>query len=111
MRSSTTTFNGVSATVYFMMKGDKLPRHQHSANHTTTCLAGRFLLEIADGRPPRTQNRHSPPIYIPADTDHELTAHEDNTIVLDMIDSSNGGHHSLITSSEEGSVMMKDPLP
>lgn len=109
MRSTTTIFNGVSATVYFMMLGDILPRHQHPVPHTTTCLAGRFLIEIFDGRPSRTQNRRSPPTEIPANTDHQVMAHEDNTIVLDMIDSSNG-HDSLIISSEDGTVLMKDPI-
>src|ERR1700719_4002244 len=83
MITSIHSYGGVTATVYVMQKGEKVPRHQHSFAHTTSVAAGRsevgmfghaiFKMEIGD-----------PAYELPPNIDHEIRALEDGTVVVNM---------------------------
>lgn len=78
-------YGGVSATCYFLDKGDKIPRHQHQVPHSTSAIAGRSAVDIFDGRPTAEMTRTTPLLELPPYIDHEITAMEDGTIVVNMI--------------------------
>jgi hypothetical protein len=82
------TWNGVTATVYYLNRGDKISRHRHNVEHTTSVLLGGADVVIyggdASGKIMRRLSGR-PPEILPAGTDHEITAIEDGTIVMNMI--------------------------
>jgi hypothetical protein len=73
---------------------EKVARHQHPVEHTTMVIAGLATVQVfediavggvpfvGDPMPMRAQDL---PRVLPANADHEITAHEDGTIVLNMI--------------------------
>jgi quercetin dioxygenase-like cupin family protein len=85
MITSIHSYGGVTATVYVMNKGEKIPRHQHSFAHTTAVAAGKSEVEIYDSLSTRfTMETGDNPWELPANIDHEIRALEDGTVVVNM---------------------------
>jgi len=112
MRATSTTWAGVTATVYWLAAGEKVARHRHPVEHTTQVLFGDALVEIFDT--PQSgiaMDAFSPVLRLPANIDHEITATMDGTIVLNMI----AGGYAAATdtgleqiASAHGGVMLED---
>src|SRR5262249_52269677 len=84
MRSQVYYWSGVTATVYYLSKGEKVSRHQHSFEHTTVPLFGASEVQIFDGRPAIPMTHENNNLTLPANIDHEITASEDGTIIMNM---------------------------
>src|ERR1700719_5309228 len=85
MITTTHSYGGVTATVYVMQKGEKIPRHQHTFAHTTSVAAGRSEVEIYDSLSTRfTMATGDSSWELPANIDHEIRALEDGTVVINM---------------------------
>jgi quercetin dioxygenase-like cupin family protein len=78
------SWQGVTATVYHLNKGEKIPRHRHNVAHTTAVLAGRTEAEIFD-RMMTEMDPSDPGLILPEGIDHEIRALENGTIVMNMI--------------------------
>ncbi len=108
MRATSTTWAGVTATVYYLDKGEKGPRHRHGVTHTTQVIIGAVFVEVFDGRAAEVMGPEDRPLELPANIDHEITATMDGTIILNMI----AGDYAVSTntgqSSGQGGVMLHD---
>jgi len=89
------TWSGVDATIYYLDKGDNIPRHRHNWEHTTCVLKGASMVYVwsDDSIPPG--NIYERPLAIvmkpgddnkvlPANIDHEIVSIEDGTIICNM---------------------------
>jgi hypothetical protein len=88
MNVTSHTWNGVTATVYYLDKGEKVPRHRHDVDHTTSVLRGSADVVVYGGEASAKLMRRVwgvPLEVLPANLDHEITAMEDGTIVMNMI--------------------------
>jgi quercetin dioxygenase-like cupin family protein len=90
MITTTHSYGGVTATVYVMQKGEKIPRHQHTFAHTTSVAAGKSEVEIYGNLPANVlggtfQMLPGDPLYeLPANLDHEIRALTDGTMVVNL---------------------------
>ena len=94
MITSIHTYGGVTATVYVMSKGEKIPRHQHTFAHTTGVAQGRSRVEIFGDLPSMFKMGEGDKAYeLPPNIDHEITAIRENTVVVNMavVNSANAG--------------------
>jgi quercetin dioxygenase-like cupin family protein len=88
MITSIHSYGGVTATVYVMNAGDKIPRHQHPTKHTTSVAAGHTEVEI--WTPDDTKGWLKPmwtgesAFELPPNLDHEIRALEDGTVVVNL---------------------------
>jgi len=88
MITSIHSYGGVTATVYVMQKGEKIPLHQHTYKHTTSVAAGSTEVEM--WTPDDTKGWLKPmwpdesPFELPANIDHEIRALVDGTVVVNM---------------------------
>jgi quercetin dioxygenase-like cupin family protein len=99
-------YGGVTASVFNLQVGQTIPRHQHPVPHTTSVITGRSRVEVFDGRPPIEVDRHTPLIELPPLIDHEITALENTTVIINMI----VGEYDINTDPPEtyGGVLMAD---
>jgi len=86
MISTIHSYGGVTATVYVMQKGEKIPRHQHSFAHTTSVAAGSTEVSVWW---PTDVGVHQmmvgdSPFELPGSLDHEIRALEDGTVVVNL---------------------------
>ena len=87
------SYGGVTATVYVMNKGEKVPRHQHPFVHTTSVAAGRSEVEVYRWHNSSEAFQMRPDqarVELPPNIDHEIRALEDGTVVVNL---SVGGPH------------------
>ena|ERR1700719_3522534 len=81
------SYGGLTATVYVMAKGEKIPRHQHTFPHTTSVAAGKSEVVILGGDA-SAQLLHmlpgDPPEILPPNIDHEIRALTDDTVVVNL---------------------------
>lgn len=98
-------YGGVSATCYFLDKGEKISRHQHGVPHSTSVIRGRSAVDIFDGRETLEMDRHSALEVLPPYIDHEITALEDGTIIVNMME---GAFYSSPDLPKAGGVLMTD---
>jgi len=80
------SYGGVTATVYVMQKGEKIPRHQHPFPHTTSVAAGSTEVQVWW---PTDIGVHQmlvgdPPFELPGSLDHEIRALVDGTVVVNL---------------------------
>src|ERR1700719_1137986 len=109
MITSIHSYGGVTATVYVMNKGEKIPRHQHTFAHTTAVAAGRSQIEIGDGLDYVFEMGVGlDPYLLPPNIDHEIRALEDGTVVVNMAvgNSANAGISG--PAAKAGGVMHHD---
>jgi hypothetical protein len=79
------SYGGVTATVYVMQRGEKIPRHQHPFAHTTSVAAGRSQVEIGVGLDHVFEMGVGlDPYLLPPNIDHEIRVLEDGTVVVNM---------------------------
>jgi len=81
-------WGSVLATVYVLAPGEKVPRHQHSADHSMTVGNGSVTVQmwtIAGTRGFLGIYGYGQSAVLPRDIDHEITAGEDGAIILNMI--------------------------
>lgn len=81
-------FAGVVATVYFLDRGEGIPRHKHPFEHTTACSRGRSRVQI-EGMKPFEMVPGMSDYVLPAERYHEVQAIEDGTVVVHMLDGAN----------------------
>jgi hypothetical protein len=79
------SYGGVTATVYVMNKGEKIPRHQHPFPHTTGVAAGQSAVEMYGNTPFLGEMIVGDiPLVLPKNIDHEIRALVDGTVVVNM---------------------------
>ena len=78
------TFGGVDASVYYLDRGETIPRHQHRDPHTTGVIVGMAEVDVFDGRPTFQMRPQDNCFILPADIDHEIRALENGTIIINM---------------------------
>lgn len=87
MRMQTCFWNDTTATAYYLDQGETIARHRHDVEHTTITFSGYSKTEIY--YPDRIDATYmvwgSEALTLPANIDHEITALEDGTIVINMI--------------------------
>ncbi len=105
MRTQQHHWGGVTATVYHMDAGEKIERHQHPVEHTTAVLAGQSKAEIFGFTSPRIMTPADESWVLPANIDHEITALENGTIVMNMIVGSVSGDG---VDGKDGGVTLVD---
>lgn len=99
-------WNGTAVTIFQMSKGETIApgRHQHPWAHSTGVAAGRTQVTIFTDDPhivvmkPRMRD-----LDLPANVDHEITALEDGTIVVQMMQVQNPA-----TPSKPGGIAQLD---
>jgi quercetin dioxygenase-like cupin family protein len=92
MSTSVHTWEGVQATVYYLDRGEEIPRHQHPVEHTTVVVEGRTEVTVfspmgGDEVNWCTMKKGTSTYVLPANLDHQIRALEHGTIVLNMIKS------------------------
>lgn len=79
------THEGVTGTVYVLQKGERIPRCQRPLWYATSVIRGRTELAIDGKHPIEMHGPHIAFIAVPANLSHEITALEDDTVVLNLI--------------------------
>jgi quercetin dioxygenase-like cupin family protein len=107
MRAQTAIWNDTTATVYHLDKGEKIARHQHTVEHMITVIVGIASVELWEETHRLVAMVEGNSRVLPARFDHEITAQEDGTIVLNMIA---GTHNSAAAGypADHGGVMLHD---
>ena len=109
MITSIHSYGGVTATVYVMSKGEKIPRHQHPFPHTTSVAAGRSEVEIYDSLSTRfTMATGGNPWELPPNIDHEIRALVDGTVVVNMAVGSSAAIAAPGPAAQDGGVALHD---
>ena len=85
MRTQSCTWNGTTATLNHHDEGENIARHQHDVEHTTIVISGPCKIWEDGGFGPLTNRPEYGPKTLAKNRDHEITAVEDGTIVLNMI--------------------------
>jgi len=80
----TFVFDLVRTDIYRVNKGEGLIPHQHNFEHLTLCLAGHCQVRIQDREGLINLCEGDPPILLPRDRWHEVTALKDNTVFVNM---------------------------
>jgi len=102
------TWAGVTATIYWLDKGEKVTRHKHPVEHTTMVIAGKTAVDV-NGDYIDEMTVVTPVKTLPANIDHEITALEDGTIVLNMIQGSfAAGVYGDYGTGVHGGVLLDD---
>ncbi|SRR5229473_933087 len=86
MITSLHSYGGVTATVYVMNAGEKIPRHQHTFAHTTSVAAGETMITVWDDGPRNIKQMKvgDREFELLALVDHEISALVDGTVVVNM---------------------------
>jgi quercetin dioxygenase-like cupin family protein len=85
MRFTGHRFGGVMASIYYLASGERIDWHQHPVAHSTGVSAGRSLVDVGDDV--SLEMRPGDPDYeLPPNIRHRVTALEDGTIVVHMIE-------------------------
>jgi len=85
MKTQSFQWGNVTGTIYYLDRGEQVPRHQHAIEHLTMVIAGQSAVQIFDGREPQAIVSGNTAMVLPAGVDHVITALEDGTIVLNVI--------------------------
>lgn len=108
MKSTSHLAYGVTASVYCMDAGEKIPMHQHPMTHTTGVVVGRSKVHVGDEVFEMGPNDTD--YVLPENVPHEVTALIDGTIVIHIIKSDSSGdqvgHHK--KKKNHGGVMLVD---
>lgn len=93
---------GVTATVFRLDAGEKIPMHQHPMTHTTGVAAGRSRVQVGD----KTFEMSPGDLdyVLPENIPHEVTALTDGTIVVHIISGGTSGDQG----AGHGGVMLVD---
>ena len=83
MLSSCHVAYGVNVRVYLLDKGEKIKKHRDPFMHTTSVASGSTEVEIHGQKIFEVRARENPR-EIPANTDHEIRALEDGTVVINI---------------------------
>lgn len=83
MRFSCHVAHGVGVRVYLLDKGEKIVKHQDPFIHTTSVASGCTEVEIY-GQGIFEMRPSMKLCEVPAYTDHEIRALEDNTVVINI---------------------------
>ena len=105
------SYGGVTATVYVMQKGEKIPRHQHTFAHTTAVAAGQSEVEVWDYPPQSIKHTMivgDIPWELAANIDHEIRALVDDTAVVNMSMSEARDTGVAAETAQAGGVMHHD---
>ena len=81
MKAKNHIIEDVVLTIYYLDKGEKVARHKHDFIHTTCCLAGKSEV-IIDEKPPFKMYPGEGSVSLPGGIFHEVTALQDNTILM-----------------------------
>lgn len=106
MQVKTIGYAGALVTVYRLDAGERIPRHRHAVNHSTSVLEGKTVARIFDDRPDTLMEPHSPLLDLPAGIDHEIEAVHDGTIVVNVIKEGSGAAETI--GGMTGGVMLVD---
>jgi quercetin dioxygenase-like cupin family protein len=86
-------FNGMLVTVFNFNEGDKVPKHKHANVHTTAVSKGKSRVEIwSDDESSSTSFEMIPgteDYVLPPDRFHEVTALENGTVIVHIIEDPN----------------------
>ncbi len=86
MRTQTFQWGSATGTIYYLDRGEQVPRHRHAIEHLTMVIVGQSGVQIFDGREPLEMTADDAPLVLPAGVDHVITALDDGTIVLNAIE-------------------------
>lgn len=78
----TVTQDGTTLNVFHSVKGEGLPRHEHSYAHLTFCHAGSIIIR-KEGRE-FVMTKDTQPVNLVANEWHEIEALEDNTVFVNV---------------------------
>lgn len=76
--------HGVIIGIYFLDKGENIPKHRHSITHDASVAKGSAEVEV-QGQPKFKMTRRGQIFELPANIDHEIRALEDGTIIVNVI--------------------------
>jgi quercetin dioxygenase-like cupin family protein len=83
------SYDGTLVTIYYMDNGDKIPRHQHPYQHTVCVIVGAAVVEVFTTPPQITPMDYTTTdLTLAANTDHEITAETDGTVVMNVVTAS-----------------------
>jgi quercetin dioxygenase-like cupin family protein len=78
-------WGGATLNLWQMQAGDKLPRHSHSWVHTTAVARGSTMVDVFGEIHEMFEMRPGDPDYaFTANVEHEITALEDDTIIVNL---------------------------
>jgi quercetin dioxygenase-like cupin family protein len=104
MKKQYCTWNGVTATVWHLDKGEEVAEHQHTQEHLTMTLAGGCRVYIKDAY--RDMASDTGPDTLPRKVPHRIVALEDGTVVLNM--SAAGNTPTSEQDTQPAGVMLHD---
>ena len=85
IQTITNTYYGVTSSLYYRDTGETIPRHQHPFDHTTQVVRGRTRVDLFGKPPVSFEMTFTDPAYvIPPNVDHEITALDDGTVILNV---------------------------
>ena len=110
MISSIHSYGGVTATVYVMNAGEKIPRHQHAFAHTTSVATGETMITVWDDGPRNIKKMKvgDREFELLALVDHEISALVDGTVVVNLAIVSSAAAGVTGQSAQAGGVMLHD---
>ncbi len=81
---TTHEWGDVTATVFQLNTGEAIPRHKHPFIHSTRVIRGSVRVDIDGEASFAMRSVSDRDMILPADIDHEITALEDDTIIVNM---------------------------
>lgn len=75
-------YKGLKISEFVLNKGEGLPKHEHSINHSTMCIDGSCVIRKENLE--LVINSNSEIIDLKANEWHEIEALEDNTIIVNI---------------------------
>lgn len=79
---TTFSYDGARLNVYYVNKGEGLPKHDHVYDHATLCTAGSCIVRKEDKE--LIINKMSKPLNLRHSEWHEIEALEDNTVFINV---------------------------
>lgn len=76
------TYDGAVINIFYVNKGEGLPRHEHIYAHATFCTAGSYIVR-KEGKE-IIFNKQTQPANLKAGEWHEIEALEDNTVFINV---------------------------
>lgn len=76
------TYDGAQVNIFYVNKGEGLPRHEHMYAHATFCTSGSCYIR-KEGKEVLV-DKNTQPINLVAGEWHEIEAAEDNTVFINV---------------------------
>ena len=105
MISQSHFWGGVTATVYYLDRGEMVDWHKHEIEHTTSVIAGSAEVDI-EGLEPFYRKVVDGPFELPARLKHRIRSMEHGTIVMNMIVGGTSGDQP--KDGADGGVILVD---